>query len=120
VDGWSAQLLSCERWLHLIRSEWEAPDLWAQLQRERTAVGGPASGVENAPFTEDELGVSAQIRELKEYVRTAHDLEEGQLREIDARLDHVEHTARQGIGRVDWWNLLVGTLFNLVVQIPRV
>jgi hypothetical protein len=117
APSWQQQLALVPRWLELLRMEWETPDLWAELEREREVLGlagGP--GVENTPFTSEELAlISDQIRELKQYVQ-AQALDEGQLRELEARLDYVEAAAQRGTGRIDWWNQFVGAILNLVLQ----
>ena len=114
---WPYELLEVNRWLGAVRREVETPDLWAELERERAVLARPsADDGQNTPFEARELEhISAQIGELKEYVRAAYDLNEAQQRELQARLDYVEGAARGWIGRVDWWNLFVGSLVNLVL-----
>jgi len=117
AGSWYQEMQDVARWLYTLRDEVQAPDLWAELDRERNALAQPNAGdTENTPFSPDELArISEQIAELKEYVRNAYELGHDQQRVLEARLDYVEHVAQDGMGRVDWWNLFAGALVNLVL-----
>jgi hypothetical protein len=97
----------------------EAPGLWAELEREREVLGRPseASPAGNTPFTADELEtLRRELEALKDYVRTTTELEDGRQRaEVLARLDYLVAKAADGTPRIDWWNQVVGALFNLVI-----
>jgi hypothetical protein len=116
LGTWINVLRAVSGWLDVLRAEIEAPDLWAELQRERSAVMGPAlEEPANTPFSSDEREIiSTQIRALKEYVADAYELTAHQQRELEARLDYVEAAAGR-MGRIDWWNLFAGALINLAL-----
>jgi hypothetical protein len=121
VDGgnfgaWNNLMVAARRWLNALRAEVDAPDLWAELERERDALLRPTLiEAANTPFSgEERVLISAQIRELKEYVAAAYELSADQQRELEARLDYVESASRR-MGRFDWWNLFAGALINLVL-----
>lgn len=103
-----------QQWLGFVRQEHEAPDLWAELGRQRGALADHA--VENTPFSLDEQAqIAADLTEAKEYLRANPELESGQLELIEAQLDYLVEAARR-VGRIDWRNLLVGSMLSLVLQ----
>jgi hypothetical protein len=96
----------------------QAPDLWAELNREQEALTRPTEGGDeaNTPFLPDELErLAAQMEALKEYVRQNAELDEAQRREIGARLDYLVSAAVRGTPRIDWWNHFVGALISLAL-----
>jgi hypothetical protein len=118
AGDWTLQLAHVARWLENLKREYEAPDLWGELGRQREVVAGePAEDErENTPFTpEEQAEITAQLRELKEYLRANHQLTGQQMRAIESRLDYLADAARR-LGRFDWRQTLVGTLLGLVVQ----
>jgi hypothetical protein len=104
-------------WLAIVKREYETPDMWAELAQARDFAIGPALGdTENTVFDEEEQEqISAQLRELREYLVSTQELTGDQLRMIDARLGYLEEAARR-TRRIDWRNLLVGSLISLVLE----
>jgi hypothetical protein len=92
------------------------PDLWGELSRSKdffTSKDQQGSG--NAPFTEaEQTSISAQIEQIKDYIKTKHELTSEQLSHIEARLDEVEQASRR-IGRKDWLLSFNGALFSLIL-----
>lgn len=115
--GWPAVLATVRNWLGYLERELEAPDLWAEIQREQDVLGqfAPAA-VENTPFTpEEQEQIARVLTEVKLYVQQTQDLPEAQLREIEARLDYLVEAATR-LPRLDWRNVLLGALLGPVVQ----
>lgn len=115
--AWNSALIVVAEWLANLKREYEAPDLWAELVRQREIAGGAADAeIENTPFTPAEQAqVAGMLRELSEYVRVNYELSAGQLETIDGRLAYLEGAAKR-VGRIDWRNLFVGTIVGLAVD----
>ena len=114
AGNWSTELGYVRVWLDLVREEYETPDLWAELGQQRDVMIGEA--VENTPFTEEEQEqIAAQLTEAKEYIHANFKLEPEQLARIEAQLDYLVEAAKRS-RRIDWRNLLVGSLLSLVMQ----
>jgi hypothetical protein len=115
--AWIAARDDVATWLASLARELEAPDLWAELERERQIVGeAPGPEVENTPFTQEEQQlIGRQLNEVKEYVRQTHELPPGQLRELEARLDYLVDASSR-LPRLDWRNALLGVLLGTVVE----
>ena len=101
-----------------MKEEHHAPDLWSELHRQREALGAGLGEIENTPFTPEERErVTSQLTEAREYARTTLELSPTQLDRIERELDYLIAAAqRPTIGRIDWRNLLVGSLVSLVIQ----
>jgi hypothetical protein len=114
---WYRQMDVVRQWLQNVRREYTAPDLWAELERERELLAGEGSPVmENTPFTpEEQEHIARQMRELGEYVRQNYDLAAEQAAALESRLDYLVDAAKR-TSRLDWRTLLVGTMFQLAVE----
>jgi len=104
------------RWAEEVKSDWETPDLWAELQGDREILLGTwDENADNTPFTSDEQArIAEQLQHLKDLANTTHSLPETQLRAIDAKLDDAAAAAGR-MGRKDWLNVFYGVMFTLIV-----
>ena len=72
---WPELLAVVSAWVEYVRREYEAPDLWRDLQLERQVVSGMAPA-ENTPFAPSEQAqIIEQLRELREFVRSSYQAE---------------------------------------------
>lgn len=114
--GWGGELVRVGRWLGYVRRELAAPDLWAEVGRQRQLLALPRPETENAPFTEDERRlISEQLRGLKELLESRYDLQDEQMDEVSARLGELEDAATR-LGRLDWGRIMVAELVGLFVR----
>jgi hypothetical protein len=115
-SGWNNELTYVRWWLGLVKREYEAPDLWGELGKQRELMGGELALVGNAPFTPDEQRqIEAQLQETKAFVRKSFELTEAQYGAIEARLDYlVEASGR--MGRVDWRTAFAGVFLTAIVM----
>lgn len=104
------------QWSHNVRLENETLDLWEELRRAREILAGSQrESYDNTLFTSDELQqISAQFRQIKEFLRKAYSLSDEKLVRIEARLDEAEEASRR-IGRKDWRLLFCGLILTLIV-----
>ncbi len=105
-------------WLPNLKREIEAPDLWAAVSQEKQLVEAASSPkVENTAFTKEELGyISTQLREIKEFLFRTQPLSPEQKIFVEVRITYLEESASR-LGRVDWLNIVIATLFSLAVQV---
>lgn len=117
AGGWGAQQGYFSQWLFNVEREVEQPDLWGALKRERELIGGAVpSAAENTPFTREERAeIARQFAEVKTYIKQAHALTEGQIRELESRLDYLVDAANR-LPRFDWKNALGGAILGLYVE----
>jgi hypothetical protein len=126
AQGYSNKFWEWKNHLGVIRTEWlpnlkreiEAPDLWAAVSQEKQLVEAASSSkVENTAFTKDELGyISTQLREIKEFLFRTQPLSPEQKIFVEVRFTYLEESASR-LGRVDWLNIVIATLFSLAVQV---
>jgi hypothetical protein len=82
-------------------------------RRELYAPAGDES--RNEGFTPSELElVDSALREIRELAASGFELAQDQAALLDQRLEYLEGAARRS-GRVDWWNILLSTIFQLVL-----
>jgi hypothetical protein len=114
AGNWAGELGYVRVWLGLVKEEHETPDLWAELGQQRDLMIGEA--VANTPFTpEEQEQIAAQLAEAKQYARANLELEPEQLDRIEAQLDYLVEAAQRA-RRIDWRNLLIGSLLSQVLQ----
>lgn len=67
-------------------------------------------------FTADEQAeIANQLRDIKEYVKQTYALSEHQTQVLEAKLAYLED-ARRRLGRLDWRNVALATLFTLAAE----
>jgi len=88
-----------------------------ELTREREFLSNTGyESSSNSLFTEPERAeITAQIREIKEYIKDSLSLSAEQMSQVEARLNEAEAAASH-IGRKDWLLLFMGVLFTLIVS----
>jgi hypothetical protein len=91
-------------------------DLWEELNRSKnffTSQSEQSTG--NAPFTDaEQADISAQINQIKDYIKAAHELTSEQISHVEIRLDQVEQASRR-LGRKDWLMTFNGAVFSLIL-----
>jgi hypothetical protein len=110
---WRDVLPHVGQWLETVRSELEAPDLWAEIGRAREAVSELPPNVQNTPFNPDEQRqIEQRFEAVKSQVRqTNPELDAEQLRAIDSTLDSLVDASKK-LSRLDWRSLVVGAIIE--------
>jgi hypothetical protein len=119
IDTWIDVLDEFRWWLRRLIKEWTAPDLWAEVRKERELPGatGPGGGPRaDTMFSEEERGVIAvQLREIRELiVATAH-LDAAGVEALDERIRYAEEASHR-LTRRDWANILVSTIASFAIE----
>jgi hypothetical protein len=69
----------------------------------------------NIPFTNaEQAAISAQLNEVKSYLKESLSLTREQFAEVEARINEAEAASRR-LGRKDWLLLFIGTTTTLYV-----
>ena len=116
--GWTTVQWAIRRGLRGLAKERAVPDLWADFISEMHLLRkSQADWTENTPFTATEQG---EIREEMDAFRATakhkHGLSDAQMTALDANIEYLVQSARR-LGRIDWRNALVGTLFAFSVEL---
>jgi hypothetical protein len=114
--SWSAVLSSAGIWAEGVEEFTKAPDLWAELRREKKFLSRDEyESASNAPFSAAEQSrIAAQWREVKDYLADRYPLSDEEISEVEVRLDEVATAARRA-GRKDWLLMFYGVMFTLIV-----
>jgi hypothetical protein len=114
--AWSAVVTSAGLWAESVEEFMKAPDMWAELRREKKFLSGEEyESASNAPFSSQEQSrIAAQLREIKGYLADRYPLSDEEISEVETRLDEVA-AATQRAGRKDWLLMFYGVMFTTIV-----
>lgn len=114
--AWSAVVGSAGVWAESVEEFMKAPDLWAELRREKRFLSGEEyESASNAPFSPAEQSrIDGQLGEIKEYLADRYPLSDEEISEVEVRLDEVAAATRR-VGRKDWLLMFYGVMFTLIV-----
>jgi hypothetical protein len=116
AGDWTSEIGYVQRWVEYVKREYEAPDLWGELTRQRELLADAPAEIENTPFApEEQREIARQLREISEYVRRTHELSEAQQEVFEARLGYLEDAASR-LGRIDWRNNFIGVMMTLFFE----
>jgi hypothetical protein len=117
-DDWRKKENACGKWLVLVKSEVDAPDLWATIGQEKalsTAASSP--DLDNRPFTAAEQNlIATKLDEIKAYLLEGQQFAAEQAEFVKERFEYFEESSKR-MGRKDWLNVLYGGLITLVVGV---
>jgi hypothetical protein len=113
---WTDVLKFVFHWAEHVNEYVKMPDLWADLQQTRDALGDAQSWAsENAPFTPAEQSqISNQLREIRVSLQENFRLTGEQLSQVGQGLDEAEEASNR-LGRKDWVMLFTGAVFSLMI-----
>jgi hypothetical protein len=114
--AWSAVIGSAGVWAESVEEFMKAPDLWAELRREKKFLSADEfESANNAPFSPAEQSrIAAQLREVKDYLADRYPLSDEEISDVEVRLDEVAAAARRA-GRRDWLLMFYGVMFTLII-----
>lgn len=115
-SDWDAQIPVFQLWLVYLMREISQPDKWSELLKSSEQVRWDSQDGENSQFSFQEVeGIYASVNQAKAKIAQL-ELSQPQLRRIEAKLDYIADKAKS-LGRIDWKNLMMGTLITLVVEL---
>jgi len=101
-------------WIGHLKRELGQPDLWATLQAQ-SDFGSPDEAELQKPFTpEEQVQVSIQLKEIREYLLNVGSVNETQLRTIDKRLAYLESASKRQT-KFDWRGSLLSFVLELAL-----
>jgi hypothetical protein len=116
IVDWPDILMVAAEWAGHVKDYVDTPDLWAEMLAQRELLSEASLGsLENTPFTPAErAAISAQLRDIKNYIKDNASLTGEQFKQAEARIDEAEAASRR-LGRKDWLLLFLGTTVQLYV-----
>lgn len=113
AGNWEAQLGCVHTWLENLKRESHAPNLWAELDKQRELNDAlPPSDDNNEPFSPSEqAAIAGQLDEIKELLVRTEQLTGARLAALEADVDYVKDASTR-MGRRDWLTIFYGTVFG--------
>jgi len=113
---WSEKRKYVSLWLQNLKREIDQPDKWADFLKSAQGIEWDLTSSDNERFTYQEVEeIIASKERAKIRIAELH-LPPEQLRLIEERLDYIAEKAKS-LGKVDWKNIMLGTLVALIVQL---
>lgn len=105
-------------WLHRLRQEVDAPDLWAVAAAEQEIIeAGASDKLNNKGFSRAEKRViSTRLTELKSLILESQPLDQQRADFVDEQLRYLRD-ASDRLGRKDWINIAISTLLNIGITV---
>jgi hypothetical protein len=112
--SWEETTRQVQTWVEQVKEDLTTPDLWAALKNGSYAHSAGKPSDDNTPFNEEEQQeIVEQLEKLKQQAEAQGDLTGEQMRELAAKLDYLA-AASTRVGRLDWRNLVAGTLLGVL------
>lgn len=113
--SWNSTRSPLATWLERVRREYEAPDLWAMARQDHEFMQlTTVVDAINTPFTEPEQQyIGIKLDEMRDFVLASLQLDDSQRQLVEAQIEYTKEATKR-LGRVDWKNVVVGTLMGLV------
>lgn len=114
-------------WLNSLRQELEEPDLWLtndegsdqQMNLALIPLDVFRPTTDNSAFVEQEIkGITRLLSAMGNAIRQSTDLSAEQHRITREKLEYLEDAAKKH-GRIDWLNIFVGTMVNILSSLSQ-
>ena len=114
--NWHQLMNHLYQWAKEVEYERDTPDLWAELRRQPEVLAAIGDGgSSNAPFSSAEQAeISERLSEIKDYVRKTFELTASQMDRVEERIDELAKATGR-VGPKDWFLLVSGIVFNLII-----
>jgi len=106
-------------WLSYLKREYEAPDLWGAVKKQEQVLKAASAtdANRNTPFSESELAhIRTQLKSLEQFLFQQAELSGSHRAIVIQRLNYIGEAASR-VGRIDWLNLALGVLTNVIVAV---
>jgi len=117
--GWSSVVADFARWAKQLKSELDAPDLWAEAQKYQSIFSLPIEGqIQYIPYSHAEAEqIASALMQVEEKVIEEFKPTPEQVKFIQSKRSYLESKAKAGYPRIDWVNILVGVMTSLGVTL---
>lgn len=118
IFPWPMAAKYVEIWAGVVRRDDQAPDLWAEAAKAKEIPNAAGDfGADNSPFDVAEIELlKPQLDEIEAYVAATQPLTEPQRRELRQRFDYLLGSAKRKVGRIDWLNIFIAQIIQLVIN----
>ena len=116
MNDWSMKASTFHMWLHRLRQEVDAPDLWASIGQEKVlSTAASSKTLDNRPFIAAEQNLIARkLDEIKGYILEGQHLATEQVETVEREFAYLKESSER-LGRKDWLNVLLGALVSLAI-----
>ena len=114
--SWDEKKKYISRWLQSLKRQLDLPDKWAEFLRSGQAIQWELTSSEGERFSYQEVEEIIAAKERAKIKISELRLPLEQSRLIEEKLDYITEKAKS-LGKVDWKNIMIGTLVALVVQL---
>lgn len=113
--AWSEIVNHFQQWINNVSSELNEPNYWDSLEQEISTINF-SNNFKKSKFTEREFEeLKSKVELLSQNINSIPFLVE-QNKEIKRELERLTELAKD-LGKVDWLNLFVGTIINIIIQL---
>jgi hypothetical protein len=118
AKAWQEAVAAVRLWITEVKKNDDAPDLWAEARKARQLTDAAADvGAENTPFNPAEIELlKPKLNEIEAYIQSQQPLDEQQKKTLHGRFQYLLGAAKRGVGRIDFLNIFVGQIFQLVTE----
>jgi hypothetical protein len=114
--SWDEKKKYISRWLQNLKRELDLPDKWAELLKSSQTIEWHLTSSEGDRFSYQEVEEIIAAKERAKIRISELRLTPEQSRLIEEKLDYIAEKSKS-LGKVDWKNIMIGTLVALVVQL---
>jgi len=113
---WRAIARFAQLWVAAVKQNHAAPDLWAEVAKTNAlqdAAGHPDPN--GKPFSESELKqLDSGLDDIELYITSTQPLDPTGTQEVKRRFAYLRAAAKRAATKVDWLNIFVGQLVQMV------
>jgi|GEM_PF-6909964 len=114
VSSWFIVKMNFIYWITALKEEINAPDKWETVKEIREQFISDEAG--NTPYTEEEIGeLKLLVNRFKQEIKEKTSITPEDFARLESKIDHVM-TKVNKLGRIDWKNLLIGTIINAITD----
>jgi hypothetical protein len=104
-------------WIDSVRRDHQAPDLWAALAAQSAITDAADQTNMRGRFTAEEVKqLRAGLDQIERFITTTQPLDGGGREKVKRRFDYLREAAGAGLRKIDFINIFVRTVFQMIVQ----
>jgi len=117
-NNWALRERSIRLWLHRLRQEVDAPDLWASIGQEKAlSTAASSADIDNRTFTADEQKLIARkLDEIKASLLEGQQFAADQAEFVEREFTYLKDASKR-FGRKDWLRLLLSVLIGQAINL---
>ena len=113
--SWPEAMVNVRSWLGAVRRDHSAPDLWAEIAKGQAIPGAADSPEYRKKFSAEELKLlESGLADIGRYISTTQPLDPAAKQQVSKRFAYLLDAAKQGARKIDWLNIFVGQVVNMI------